>query len=378
MSEYSAPTHFIDLAAQQDLIRSSIDRAVKRVLDHGQYIMGPEVEALEQELCRFTGSRYALTCANGTDAISLVLMAWGVGVGDAVFVPSFTYVATAEAPAQLGAVPFFVDVCKSTFNMCPQSLKQAVKDCQEKGLRPSTVIAVDLFGRPADVFAISEIAREADLKVLIDGAQSFGGTLQGKTVGSMGDATTTSFFPAKPLGCYGDGGAVFTNNSVLAETINSLRLHGKGAQKYDNVRVGLNSRLDTIQAAILLEKLKIFRSELDQRRKVAERYRIGILNKDLLPIGDNDPQSAWAQFTLKLDDRDFVQLELKKNDIPSVIYYPIPLAEQGGYLKFPSVSTGTGNSSALSKVVLSIPMHPYLSESAQNKIIHHINQLTAG
>ncbi|MDA7774247.1 DegT/DnrJ/EryC1/StrS family aminotransferase [Pseudomonadales bacterium] len=376
MSEYSAPTQFIDLAAQQHLIRSEIDVAIKKVLDHGQYIMGPEVKEFEQQLCSFTGSSHALSCANGTDALTLVLMAWGVGPGDAVFVPSFTYVATAEAPAQLGATPFFVDVCEKTFNMCPQSLKQGVEDCCKLGLQPSVVIPVDLFGRPADIDPISSIAEENGLKILIDGAQSFGGSKRGRAVGTMGDATTTSFFPAKPLGCYGDGGAIFTDNSDLAETINSIRLHGKGSQKYDNVRVGLNSRLDTIQAAILLEKLKIFPKELELRREVAGRYIAGIENKNLLPLIDDDTHSVWAQFTLKTKIRDVVQSELKKNKIPSVIYYPIPLTKQVGYSDFPVVSSGANSSLALSQMVLSLPMHPYLSEQEQGVIINEVNKLT--
>ena len=376
MSEYSAPTQFIDLAAQQNLIRPEIDLAIKRVLDHGQYIMGPEVKELEQQLSIFTGSKHALSCANGTDALTLVLMAWGVGPGDAIFVPSFTYVATAEAPSQLGATPFFVDVCEKTFNMCPQSLNRAIEDCHKQGLRSSVVIPVDLFGRPADIDPISKIAKKQNIKVLIDGAQSFGGSIGRRVVGSMGDATTTSFFPAKPLGCYGDGGAIFTNSSELADMINSIRLHGKGSEKYDNVRIGLNSRLDTIQAAILLEKLKLFPKELELRREVAERYRTGIQNKSILPLGDEDFKSAWAQFTLKIEKRDYIQSQLKNKKIPSVIYYPIPLKEQIGYSHYPEVSSGAKTSSVLSKKVLSLPMHPYLTEQVQNVIINEINKLT--
>lgn len=375
MSEYSAPTQFIDLAAQQNLIRSKIDLAIKKVLDHGQYIMGPEVKEFEKKLCDYTGSSYALSCANGTDALTLVLMAWGIGPGDAVFVPSFTYVATAEAPAQLGATPFFVDVCERTFNMCPQSLKQAVKDCNKMGLRPAVVIPVDLFGQPADIDSISVIAQENGLKVLIDGAQGFGGVSDGRAVGSMGDATTTSFFPAKPLGCYGDGGAIFTSNSDLAEKINSLRLHGKGSQKYDNVRVGLNSRLDTIQAAILLEKLAIFDEELELRERAAERYSLGLVGMSNLPFVKKGCKSAWAQYTLKLENRDTVQAKLKERKIPSVIYYPIPLSEQAGYRHYPQVSTGTTVSSALSRTVLSLPMHPYLTTSTQGIIMSELNDI---
>mgnify|MGYP003951722545 CR=1 FL=1 len=369
MSEYSAPTQFIDLAAQQTLIRPQLDAAIKKVLDHGQYIMGPEVKEFEGQLREFTGAKHALTCANGTDALTLVLMAWGVGPGDAVFVPSFTYVATAEAPAQLGATPFFVDVCEDTFNIDRQSFKQAIIDSRELGLKSAVVIAVDLFGQPADIDSITEIAHAENIKVLVDGAQSFGGSSKGRKVGTMGDATTTSFFPAKPLGCYGDGGAVFTSSDSDADIINSIRLHGKGAQKYDNIRVGLNSRLDTIQAAILIEKLKIFPKELEMRAKVANRYSELLLDVCPVPHQIAENISAWAQYTLKLDDRDSVQNKLKSFGIPSVVYYPIPLSTQSGYQSFPSVSTGVGVSERLADNVLSLPMHPYLTEKSQLSII---------
>ena len=248
MSEYTSAINFIDLSAQQKLIRSKIDLGIKKVLDHGQYIMGPEVREFEATLQIFTGAKHAITCANGTDALTLVLMAWGVGYGDAVFVPSFTYVASAEAPSQIGATPFFIDVCEETFNINPESFKQAILDCKGLGLNPAAVIVVDLFGQPADVDSITNIAHSENIKVLVDAAQSFGASSKGRCVGTMGDATTTSFFPAKPLGCYGDGGAVLTDNDNDAELIKSIRLHGKGSEKYDNVRIGLNSRLDTIQA----------------------------------------------------------------------------------------------------------------------------------
>jgi dTDP-4-amino-4,6-dideoxygalactose transaminase len=372
MSEYSAPTQFIDLAAQQKLIRPQLDAAIKKVLDHGQYIMGPEVAEFEGKLREFTGAKHALTCANGTDALTLVLMAWGIGPGDAVFVPSFTYVATAEAPAQLGATPFFVDVCEDTFNIDPQSFKQAVIDSRELGLRPAVVIAVDLFGQPADVDAMTAIANAENIKVLIDGAQSFGGSSKGRKVGSMGHATTTSFFPAKPLGCYGDGGAVFTSSNEDAEIINSIRLHGKGAQKYDNVRIGLNSRLDTIQAAILIEKLKLFPAELRLRAAVAENYSNSLAGICDVPILHSENVSAWAQFTLKLKNRDVLQAKLKECGIPSVIYYPIALSEQIGYQHYPSVSTGLDNSKSIVGDVLSLPMHPYLLKEQQDIIVKKI------
>ena len=368
MSEYSAPTQFIDLAAQQKLIKPQLEAAIKKVLDHGQYIMGPEVKEFESQLCEFTGAKHALTCANGTDALTLVLMAWGLGPGDAVFVPSFTYVATAEAPAQLGATPFFVDVCVDTFNIDAESFQQAILNSRMLGLKPTVVIVVDLFGQPADVDAITKIAHAEGIKVLVDGAQSFGATSRGRRVGSMGDATTTSFFPAKPLGCYGDGGAVFTSNDDDCEVINSIRLHGKGGDKYDNIRIGLNSRLDTLQAAILIEKLKIFPDELAMRNKVAENYTKLLSSIVSTPIVANGLVSTWAQYTLVMDDRDYIQSCLKTSGIPSIIYYPIPLSLQAGYKHFPTVSTGTPGSEMLSKKVLSLPMHPYLTPESQMRI----------
>ncbi len=372
MSEYSAPTQFIDLTAQQKLIRPQLDAAIKKVLDHGQYIMGSEVKELESQLCEFTGARHALTCANGTDALTLVLMAWGIGTGDAVFVPSFTYVATAEAPAQVGAIPFFVDVLEDTFNIDPDSFKQAIVDCRKHGLNPSVVIAVDLFGQPADVDAITEIAHSENIKVLVDGAQSFGAITKGRRVGLMGDATTTSFFPAKPLGCYGDGGAVFTSSDKDFEIINSIRLHGKGSQKYDNIRIGLNSRLDTIQASILIEKLKLFPRELELRASVANRYSKLLSGVCVVPTLKNGNDSSWAQYTLRVDNRDGLQAKLKDVGIPSVIYYPIPLSKQIGYKHYPSVSTGVDISETLSKKVLSLPMHPYLSHESQDYIVEAV------
>jgi dTDP-4-amino-4,6-dideoxygalactose transaminase len=372
MSEYSAPTQFIDLEAQQKLIRPQLDMAISRVLDHGQYIMGPEVKEFEGQLREYTRAKHAITCANGTDALTLVLMAWGVGPGDAVFVPSFTYVASAEAPAQLGATPFFVDVCEDTFNIDPESFKQAVIDCRLLGLIPKVVVAVDLFGQPSDVDSITEIAHSENIKVLVDGAQSFGATSKGRFVGAMGDATTTSFFPAKPLGCYGDGGAIFTESEEDADIISSLRLHGKGSQKYDNVRIGQNSRLDTLQAAILIEKLKIFPGELDKRTSIAQRYSSLLEEVIRVPTILPGVTSAWAQYTLILDDRDNMQTSLRVAGVPSAVYYPIALSDQLGYQKYPSVSGGANISKKLSKKVLSLPMHPYLSNVSQDRIVSEI------
>ena len=376
MSEYSVPLQFIDLAAQQAKIRSKLDAAIARVLDHGQYIMGAEVKQLEAALQDFTGVSHVLSCANGTDALTLVMMAWGIGPGDAVFVPSFTYVASAETPAQLGATPFFVDVLEDSFNMDPTSLAQAIKDSRQLGLRPAVVIPVDLFGQPADVDTITKIAHEADMKVLVDGAQSFGASSHNRRVGAMGDATTTSFFPAKPLGCYGDGGAVFTNDDGLAEVINSIRLHGKGSEKYDNVRIGVNSRLDTIQAAILLEKLKIFPNELELRNVVAKTYEEGLNGAVKTPRLGDGLTSAWAQYTLIVEKRDALQAGLREVGIPSVVYYPKALTQQDGYSSFPIVSSGVRVSEELAGRVLSLPMHPYLELDEIMRICNAVRELS--
>ena len=367
-NEYQTPLAFIDLGAQQKLIRPKLDVAISAVLDHGQYIMGPEVAELESQLRKFVDVKHASTCANGTDALSIVLMAWGIGVGDAVFVPSFTYVASAEAPAQLGATPFFVDVLPDSFNIDPNSLALAISEARELGLNPKAVVVVDLFGQPANIDAVTEVADKEGLKILVDGAQSFGGTNDGRNVGAMGHATTTSFFPAKPLGCYGDGGAIFTNSDEDAELIRSIRLHGKGSQKYDNVRVGMNSRLDTIQAAVLIAKLEVFPSELKQRHKISQWYNTLLsdwVEVPSLPVGLT---SAWAQYTIQVDNRDSVQSELRSKNIPSIVYYPIPLHRQAGYKHYPSVSSGLSVSERLSQRVLSLPMHPYMTEEAVNGI----------
>ena len=375
MSEYTAPVNFIDLVAQQSVIRDKVDHAISKVLDHGQYIMGPEVKEFENDLKLFTGVEHALTCANGTDALTLVMMAMDVGPGDAVFIPSFTYVASAETPAQLGATPFFVDVKKDTFNLCSESLKQAILDAREMNLNPSLVIAVDLFGQPANIKSIYEVTRNENIKVIVDGAQSFGACINHKKVGNFGDATTTSFFPAKPLGCYGDGGAVLTNDEELSHLVNSIRLHGKGTEKYDNVRIGVNSRLDTIQAAILIEKLKIFPGEIQKRNDVANTYNDGFMGSSgiITPIVLKNTSSVWAQYTLRLNNRDKIKSELSKNNIPSVVYYPKSLTQQEGYKDFPVVSSGVKVSDDLPSEVLSLPMHPYLEKDILDKIIDVIS-----
>ena len=367
---------FIDLGAQQARIRGRIDRAIAKVLDHGQYIMGPEVREFEEQLETFTGARHALGCANGTDALAVVLMAWGVRPGDAVFVPSFTYVASAEVVGMLGATPFFVDVHEDTFNIDPASFERAIGEAKAAGLAPKAVIPVDLFGQPADAPAIQRIADTHAIKVLVDAAQSFGATLHNKRVGTWGHATTTSFFPAKPLGCYGDGGAIFTNDDALADIISSIRLHGKGGDKYDNIRIGMNSRLDTIQAAILKEKLTIFPDEIEARNRVAARYTEALKDVARTPKLIAGATSVWAQYTLIVENRDAVQAKCKAAGVPTMVYYPMALSQQTGYRHYPAVSGGTPISDSLSGRVLSLPMHPYLEE--QEEVIHCVLGALAG
>lgn len=353
---------FIDLKAQYERIKPRIDRRIHDVLAHGKFIMGPEVAELEAALSDFCGAKHTISCSSGTDALLMPLMAWGIGPGDAVFVPAFTFAATAEVVALLGATPVFVDVRRDTFNMDVESLKAAILHAKSLGIRSSVIIPVGLFGQPADMDRVLEIARAEDLKVLDDAAQSFGASYKGRNVGTLADATATSFFPAKPFGCYGDGGAVFTDDDELAEIMRSIRVHGKGRDKYDNVRIGLNARLDTIQAAILLEKLAIFPDELEARQKVASKYNELLADFCEVPHLMNEMTSAWAQYTIKVDDRDKKRRLLKENAIPSAVYYPAPMTKLGAYRAHPVAPGGVPNSKLLCERVLSLPMHPYLSE----------------
>lgn len=364
---------FIDLRAQQARIRDGLDASMARVLDHGQYIMGPEVAALESTLAAYCGVEHALGCANGTDALILALMALDIGKGDAVFAPAFTFVATVEAVRLVGATPVFVDVDSESFNLCPQSLAEAVDAVRKAGdLRPRAVMPVDLFGQPADYRAIEEIAAAERLEVIADAAQSFGAQLDGVRVGRLARVSTTSFFPAKPLGCYGDGGAIFTDDEDLARLIVSLRNHGQGSDKYDNVRVGLNSRLDTLQAAVLLEKLKIFDDELSRRDEIAARYRSLLGNDCQVQRLIAGATSSWAQFTLLAEDRDGLRDHLKDRDIPTAVYYPKPNHLQGPYLEAPRAPKGLPVTEHLQQRVVSLPMHPYLSEELQDRIVGHV------
>ena len=366
---------FIDLAAQQARIRTRIDAGIARVLDSGAFIMGPEVSELERQLSAFCGAKHTLACANGTDALSLALMALGVKPGDAVFVPSFTFAATAEVVPLLGATPVFVDVLPDTFNMDVESLKRAIAHARKLDLNPKCVIPVDLFGLAADFDVLAPVARENGMSIVDDAAQGFGAIYKGKVVGSIADISTTSFYPAKPLGCYGDGGALFTDDDELAELIDSLRIHGKGPHKYDNVRIGLNSRLDTIQAVVLLEKLSIFRGELDERQSVARTYSSGLSGRYEVPFIPDGLESSWAQYTIKTAseaERAAFQQRAKAAGIPTVVYYPIPLHAQTAFREFPRDPNGLPVSNDLSDRVVSLPMHAYLGRQVQERIIEAV------
>ena len=370
---------FIDLKAQQQRIRENIDTAITKVLDSGAYIMGREVFKMEEELSAFCGSKHTLSCSSGTDALLLPLMAWGVGKGDAVFVPSFTFTATAEVVALLGATPIFVDVKMDTFNICIDSLKQGVMSAKIAGLNPAVLIGVDLFGQPADWDTLLPIAKENNMKVLDDAAQGFGGQYKDRKIGTIGDATATSFFPAKPLGCYGDGGAVFTNDDALNETMISLRVHGQdNGDKYKNSLVGLNARMDTIQCAILSEKLKIFAEELTMRDAIAKRYCTGLSEVVQTPVQLADTQSAWAQYTILLKEganRSAIQAKLQEVGVPSAVYYPIAMHNQKAYQSGIKAGGKLPVSEALCGRVLSLPMHPYLSVDDQDKIIKSLKKV---
>jgi len=368
------PIAFIDLKAQRDRIRDKIDAAVMGVIDHCGFIMGKEVGEFEAQLAEFVGVKHAMGCGNGTDALQLVLMAAGITKGDAIFVPAFTFVATAEIAPLVGATPVFVDVLPDTFNMDPASLEAGIETAKAEGLTPKMVIPVDLFGQPADYPAINEIAQRHGMVVMADAAQGLGGSLNSVKAGALATWTTTSFCPAKPLGCYGDGGAVMTDDDDRAALLKSLRIHGKGGDKYDNVRVGVNSRLDTIQAAVLKEKLAIFPDELDARDRVAAKYSESLRDIAEVPTVVDGARSAWAQYTLKVDNRADVQAKLKDKGVPSVVYYPIPMNQQSGYTDYPVVNGGVPVSDALAQRVLSLPMHPYMDDETQDRIIDAVRQ----
>ncbi|WP_321417480.1 DegT/DnrJ/EryC1/StrS family aminotransferase [uncultured Desulfobacter sp.] len=378
--ESAKPIAFVDLAAQQKLILPEIEKNIRTVLGHGKYIMGPEVNELEKRLADFAQTRYAVACASGTDALLMALMACGIGSGDAVFTTPFTFIATAEVIKLLGALPVFVDIDYSTFNISAHKLKAAVQKVSQTGqLRPKAIIPVDLFGLPCDYDQINQIASEYNLIVIEDAAQSFGAEYKGRMAGSLGHVGCTSFFPAKPLGCYGDGGAVFTNSDEIAEKLLSIRIHGKGTDKYDNIRLGINGRLDTLQAAILLPKLEIFPKELESRRNVAKRYtELLSSKKDLLTLPEVFPglKSAWAQYSILAADteaRNNIQDSLKEKDIPTSVYYPTPLHLQTAFADLGYKKGDFPVSEDCSSIIFSIPMHPYLTQNEQAKICSFIH-----
>jgi len=364
------PIAFIDLQAQRHRLGAPLNAAIQAAVEGGQWILGPQVTQFEKDIAAWAGVKHAVACANGTDALLLVLRAWGVEPGDAVFVPAFTFAATGEVVALAGASPVFVDVLPDTFNMDPASLEAAIALVKREGkLKPKVVMPVDLFGQPADYRRLAPIASREGLKLFCDTAQGFGGLLDGVRAGAIGDAAATSFFPAKPLGCYGDGGACFTNDDGLKDLLLSLRMHGQGGDRYEHVRVGYNSRLDTIQAAILIEKLKIFPDEIDARNRIAERYNQAFAgsNSIVTPVVIAGAVSTWAQYTLRVSNRAKFQADLKEAGVPTAIYYPIPLSHQAAYAHYPQVPTPV--SDALSGEVISLPMHPYMDDATQDRVI---------
>ncbi len=365
---------FVDLQAQRRRIGPRLDEALARVLAHGQFILGPEVRELEAKLAAFSGVKHCISCANGTDALLLPLMAWGIGPGDAVLVPSFTFVASAEVVVLAGATPVFVDVDRTSFNVTPESLELGIRAAREAGLAPKVAMPVDLFGQPVDFAKIEPVCRKHGLKILSDAAQSYGGAQGNRRVGSLAPVTSTSFFPSKPLGTYGDGGAIFTDDGEIDALLRSIRMHGQGIDKYHNVRIGLNSRLDTMQAAILLEKLAILEDEIAARDRVARRYADALDGVCEVPRIAAGNVSAWAQYTILIEDRDRVAKELDAAGIPTAIYYPIPVHRQDGYRHFPAAKGGLPVSEELADLVLSLPMHPYLEPADQDRVIAAVRQ----
>jgi dTDP-4-amino-4,6-dideoxygalactose transaminase len=370
------PIPFIDVGAQRRRLGRAVDDAVARVLGHCQFIMGPEVAALEAELAAYCGARHALTCSSGTDALVLALMAWQVGPGDAVICPAFTFTATAEVVALVGAVPVFADVAESSFNLDPESCVRAVATARKAGLRPRAVIPVDMFGQPADHEAIAALAAAEQLLVLDDAAQAFGASYRNRRIGTLAPATATSFFPAKPLGCYGDGGAVFTDDDELAAVMRSIRSHGEGSHRYDCARIGINGRFDTIQAAILSEKLKIFPDEVAARQAVARRYSDALADLVTVPRLAEHTTSVWAQYTIRLAPgaRETFAASLKARGVPTAVYYPLPLNRQEAYRRYPVAEGGVPVSERLCEEVISLPMHAYLDAQSQDRVIAAVRQ----
>ncbi len=379
--DFHLPMAFIDLQAQRLRIADKLEAATKRVMEGGAYILGPEVKELEAKLAAFSGAKHCLAVSDGTDALALGLMAKKVGVGDAVIVPSFTFAATAEVVAWAGATAVFADSDADTFNIAPDSIEKAIAVAKAKGLRPVGIIPVDLFGLPADYDLIQAIADAHGLWIMADSAQGYACTYKGRVSGSIGDIATTSFFPAKPLGCYGDGGAVFTNDDETYDVLQSLRMHGKGTDKYDNVRIGLNSRLDTMQAAILLEKLAIYPDEIVARNRVADQYKARLSNVVKTPFVPDYARSVWAQYTLTLAEgtnRDAFAAFMKERGVPTMVYYPKPLHQQTAYKHYPSATATLPVCESLSQRVVSLPMHPYMTPAMVDYVCDQVSEfLTA-
>lgn len=368
---------FVDLVSQKNRLKSGIMDAIEKVVDHGEYIMGPEIAELERQLAQVSGARHVVTCSSGTDALMLGLLAKGVKRADAVFVPAFSYFATAEAVALLGANPVFVDVDPKTFNMDPHSLQEAIIKIKSTDLKPAGVLAVDLFGQPADYDQLLAVAEKFNLWVMGDASQSFGASYKGKTVGQLTDISCTSFSPAKPLGCYGEGGAIFINDDEVYETVLSCRNHGQGSTRDDSIRLGFNGHMSSIQAAILLEKLKLFDEEMTARRIVAERYTLGLQDVVKTPFIADGNISSWSQYTILVDNRDEVAAYLNSKGIPTRIYYHKPLNEQPAYRRFPITPNFVNISRQLSVDVLSLPIHAYLDEATQDHIISALREVVS-
>ena len=370
---------FRDLRKQYQILKQDIDKEIQCVLTDGNYISGYQVEELEKQLAEYVGTKYCISCGNGTDALSLALMVWNVGAGDAVFVPDFTFFASGETPAYRGAVPIFVDVEKDTFNISPTSLEHAIIKVKEEGkLNPKVIIAVDLFGQPADYPEIKKIAEKYNLLLLEDGAQGFGGRIGKQRACSFGDISTTSFFPAKPLGCYGDGGAIFTDQDEWAQLLKSYQVHGKGKNKYDNVRIGVNSRLDTLQAAVLLVKLRAFKEyELNVVNQVAERYTQGLKEFVQIPEIKANYYSSWAQYSILLEDeemRNSLQSYLKEKGIPTMVYYSKPMSQQTAFRGDDCIKVELPVTEQLCQQILALPLHPYMETEEQERVIDHIKE----
>ena len=371
--------NFIDLKAQQEKILPALNERIQRVLAHGQYIMGPEVKELEERLAAYVGVKHAISCSSGTDALLMPLMAFGVGPGDAIFTTPFTFIATAEVIQLLGATPVFVDIDPRTFNIDPEALAQSVaslgRNPKTANLKPKGIIPVDLFGQPADYDPINALAGEHRLFVLEDAAQSFGAAYKGRRAGALAEVAATSFFPAKPLGCYGDGGAIFTNDDEMASVLHSIRVHGQGTHKYDNVRIGINGRLDSLQAAILLAKIEIFDQEVTARQEVARRYGEALKEVVEIPYVAPECTSVWAQYSVLSDHREDLQRKLNAASVPTAIYYPLPLHLQGAFSHLGHQPGDFPVSEQAAQRIISLPMHPYLQSAEQEKIAGVLQQI---